>query len=308
MNTISENPPQLNPKIEIKSSFMPKIKREPKEKLFNKKICSNLTKYLFDFFDYKDLYEKGKINLFFMNNIIDYFIEKEPWPEKVRKLKSKYNFIIYKDEVDNTLKEAQINKRRYKFSSIDDKKVNYYQFDIDGNQYISIARTFEWAHKNNFDYWSEVDIQGSYENNKVPYLKDVCWLDTNFSFFNVKPNNYKLYINEHFKTNKGFKERVILKVIIDENIVIYEKKFPDQNIFDNNSSERENSRLNEDFICYIKKTDFDKAKKDKNDNCIVNVIFWHGDDQFWKSGWFIDGGSLKEVTQKEIDEETEKKK
>ena len=124
----------------------------------------------------------------------------------------------------------------------------------------------------------------------------------------MKPNNYKLLINEHFITNCRFKERVILKVIIDENIVIYEKKFPDQNIFDNNNSEKKNSRLNEDFICYIKKTDFDKAKKDKNDNCIVNVVFNHGNDAFWKSGWFIDGGSLKEVTQKEIDDETEKEK
>ena len=50
MDSISEIPPQLNPKIEIKTSFMPKIKRDPKEKLFNKKMCSNLTKYLFDFF------------------------------------------------------------------------------------------------------------------------------------------------------------------------------------------------------------------------------------------------------------------
>ena len=44
-------------------------------------MSKNLTN-LFDFFSYKELYEMGKINLYFMNNVIDYFVENEPWPEK----------------------------------------------------------------------------------------------------------------------------------------------------------------------------------------------------------------------------------
>ena len=74
---------------------MPKIKREPKEKKFNN-LSPNLTKYLFDFFSYKELYEMGKTNIYFMNNIIDYINENEPWPEKIRKFKSKYNSKIIK--------------------------------------------------------------------------------------------------------------------------------------------------------------------------------------------------------------------
>ena len=214
-NAITSIVPTLYQKKEIKTSFMPRIKRVPKDKLFKNKMSSNLTKYLFDFFNYKELYELGKTNLFFMNNLVDYLHESEPWPEKVRKLKSKYKFTIYQNEVDSTLEEAKIKKRRYKFPSEDDKEVNYYQFDINGNRYLSIARTFSWAHKNNDLYWREEKLEGSYEKDQnVPFLVTVCWIDTNFSFFHVKPNNYKLYLNENFISNYNkFKEKVMLKVI-----------------------------------------------------------------------------------------------
>ena len=305
MNSVSSyfNP---GPKKEIKETFMKKIKREPNVKTFNNKISPNITKYLFDYFSYKELYEMGKINLYFMNNIIDFIKETEPWPEKIRKFKSKYNLKIYKDEVDLTLKEAKINKRRYKFPSDNGNEINYYQFDMDGNKYISIARSFNWAHKNNNSYWREIKIKGSYEpKQNVPYLITVCWVDTNFSFFHVKKNNYKLYMNETFITSKKFVERIVLKVIIDENIIIYEKKFPNQKIFDNNNNEEEKSKLNEDFICYIKKEDFDKGKKDEKGDYIVKIEFSHGNDSHWKGGWIIDGGCLREITQKEMNNEIE---
>ena len=290
---------------EIKESFMPKIKRESKYKNFNNKLSSNLTKYLFNFLSYKEAYEMGKINLFFMNNVREYYEETDPWPEKIRKIKSKYKLKIYQNEVDSTLKEAKIKKRRYKFPSLNDKEVNYYQYDIDGNKYISIARTFGWAHKDSDSYWREEKIEGSYEkDSNVPYLITVCWLDTNFSFFHVKPNNYKLYINEHFIKFKRFKEKVTLQVIIHENIVIYNKIFPDQQTFDNNNSDRDNSRLNEDFICYIKKEDFENAIKDENGDCKIKIQF-NQINNYWKGGWFIDGGCLREITQKEMDNEIE---
>ena len=298
--------PQVKSNKEIKTTFMPKIKRQPQHKNFYNKMSKNLTKYLFDFFSYKELYEMGKINLYFMNNIIDYFEENEPWPEKIRKLKSQYNFKIFQNEVDNSLEEAKMKKRLLKFpSEEEDKKVNYYQFNIDGNRYISIARTFNWAHKDNDSYWREEKIDGSYEKDStVPYLITVCWIDTKFSFFHVKPNNYKLYINENFLKSKRFREKMKLNVIIDENIIIYDKIFPNDTIFDNNSSEREHARLNEDYICLIKKEDFNGAKKDINGDCVVNIAFTHT-NMFWKGGWFIDGGSLREITQKEMDEEIE---
>ena len=95
---------------EIKSSFMPKINREPKDNKF-KKLSKYLTQNLFRYFNYKEIYEFGKTNVFFMNNLIEYLENNENLPEKVRKLKCKYNFKIYQNEVDQTLNQAKINKR-----------------------------------------------------------------------------------------------------------------------------------------------------------------------------------------------------
>ena len=92
---------QVNSNKEIKTTFMRKINRQPKNKNVFNKMSKNLTN-IFNFFSYKELYEMGKINLFFMNNVIDYFEENEPWPEKIRKLKSQYKFKIYRKEVDNS--------------------------------------------------------------------------------------------------------------------------------------------------------------------------------------------------------------
>ena len=119
----------------------------------------------------------------------------------------------------------------------------------------------------------------------------------------LKPNNYKLYINEHFISNKIFIEKLYLKVIIDENIVIYDKTFPSKKIFDNNKSyNNDNPKLKEDFICYIKKEDFNEAKRDENGDCMVKIQFNHKNNN-WKGGWYIDEGCLMEITQKEIDDE-----
>ena len=60
--------------------------------------------------------------------------------------------------------------------------------------------------------------------------------------------------------------------------------------------------MKEDFICYIKKEDFNDIEKDKNGDCLVKVEFWHLDN-FWKGGWFIDGGSLVEISQKDLEKE-----
>jgi len=125
INVINENNNEQEKK-EIRTNFMPKINRQPKTKLFYNKLSPNLTKYIFNFLPYKEVYEIGKLNLFLMNNVIDYFKQAEPWPEKIRKLKSKYNFEVYQKEIDETEKEAKIKKRRYKYSS--ENNVNYYLY------------------------------------------------------------------------------------------------------------------------------------------------------------------------------------
>ena len=293
----------------IRNTFMPKINREPKDKKFVK-LSKYMTQHMFRFFDYNELYEFGKINLFFMNNVIEYLENNNTWPEEVRKLKSKYNFEIHQNEVDLTLNLAKKNKRKYKYQKEEKKGINYYQFNLDGNRYISIASSFGWAHQDDNNYWTKEKALGSYEENgDVYYLVNVCWLDTKFHFYHVNPkNNYKLYINEYFVFNKPLENVLKLKVILGENKIVYEKLFPSPIMYQNNSGPKDNRKLNEDFICYIKKEDFDDVQKDQNGDCLVKVEFFHK-NLFWKQGWFIDGGCLVETEQDEIDklkEEEEK--
>ena len=294
---------------EIKNSFMPKIKREPKSAKFGK-LSKYLTQNLFHYFNYKELYELGKTDLFFMNNVIEYLENNETWPEQIRKLKSKYNFKIYQNEVDLTLKEAKMNKRRYKFPE-ENNHINYYQFDVDGNRYIFIASsyTWAWANTNNNNYWTKEEVKGSYEKNGEVYrLINVCWLDTTFYFYHVNPNNnYKLYINEFFLSNRQFENRLKLTIELGENKKIYEKDFPSSEIYNKNKGSRDNAELKEDYIYYIKKEDFNDVEKDQNGDCLVGVKFLHK-DLFWKSGWYIDGGSLVEISDEEIKKEIEKEK
>ena len=290
-------------KKEIKATFMPRIKREPNDKKFVK-LSKYLTQHLIKFFDYNEIYELGKTNVFFMNNVIEYLDNNETWPEQVRKLKLKYNFQIYQNEVDLTLQQAKENKRRYKFPKEEHGCDNYYQFDLDGNRYISTASSHNWWHTDNPNHWTKDKMQGSYvKDQEIHRLISVCWLNTNFHFYHVNPNNnYKLYINEYFLKNRAFENSLQLTIKLGVGKIIYQNNFPSKEIFMRNCGPKENMNLKEDFICNIKKEDFNDVEKDLNGDCLVNVEFYHKNN-YWKSGWCIDGGSLVELSQKELEKE-----
>ena len=76
-------------------------------------------------------------------------------------------------------------------------------------------------------------------------------------------------------------------------------------MYQNNSGPKDNCKLKEDLICYIKKEDFNDVQKDQKGDCLVKVEFSSNDD-FLKSGWFIDGRCLVETEQDEIDKLQEK--
>ena len=286
-------------KRQILAPFNFKIEREPKEKFLKKKLSSNLVKYLFNFCNYKDVFELGKANLNLMNNALEYFKETEPFPEKIRQMKLKYNMDIFQNEVDSTEQEAKMNKRRYQYQG---KHKNFFQFDIDGNRYIFLAHSYEWKHQKENQYWKEKEIDGSYEpGEKVYYLKTVCFIGMDFIFPHVKPNNYKFCLNEHFTDNEHIIERINLKVTINDDIIVYEKNFPNADIY-NNNCDHHNKTLKEDFICYVKEEDFEKAKKDENGDCKVTIIM-RNIDWYWKDGWYIDGGCLIEIEKERMEQE-----
>ena len=294
-------------KREITTKFMPRIERVPKDDKFANRLCKNLTQHLLTFFDYKEICELGKTNVFLMNNAIEYFELNDTWPDHIRKLKLKYNFPIYQGEVDVSLEQAKINKRKYKFPKLEEERGdNYLQYHIDGNRYLTIGNTFEWAHKNNDDYWQSMKLKGSYiDNDDVYYLDTVCWIDIHFFFYHVTPNNYKVYLNEFFFAGKRFINKLNLNIKIGKNKNIFKADFPSNEIFNNNNGPKENAELNQDFICYIKKEDFDGVEKDINGDCVVEISFSHK-DLFWKGGWYIDGASLVEISQSDLEKETKK--
>ena len=219
-----------------------------------------------------------------MNNLIEYLENNNTWPEEVQKLINKYHFQIKQDDIDFTLNLAKKNKRRYKYPQLENEGINYYQCNLDGNRYISIANSFKWAHQDNNMYWAKQKAIGSYEENgDVYYLISVCWLDTKFHFYHVNPkNNYKLYINEFFVIYKLFRNTLKLKVILGENKIVYENVFPSDKMYKENSGPKNNCKLKEDYICYIRKEDFNDVEKDQNGDCLVKVEFFYN-NSFWKS-------------------------
>ena len=183
----------------------PKIQRPSKTTNFNNKLKQNLTKYLFNFFKYKELYELGKINVYFQNNIIDYIHENNRWPEKLKDMEKFYDLEINKNEIDDSLSLAKSNHRKYKYN-VDDK-VNYLQFKENCIEFKAIARYNDWAHKDNNSYWREENIEGSYTDEKVFYLVTVCWINVDLYFYHIK----KLEIISYILMN------ILMIVVLKEN-------------------------------------------------------------------------------------------
>ena len=96
------------------SSLMNKIKRKCKTSLFNKKLSRNLTKYLFDFFYYRELYQICSANLFLYQCFTEYQLM--TWKLEMNNIIDIFHLSIenYDEEVDDTLTECIRNKRTYK--------------------------------------------------------------------------------------------------------------------------------------------------------------------------------------------------
>jgi len=120
-------------------------------------------------------------------------------------------------------------------------------------------------------------VKGIYEiNGDVFRLISVYWLDTNFCFYHINPNNnYKLYINEFFLSDEKFENKLKLIIKLGENKIIYEKNFPSSKIYNENKGAKYNPILKEDYIYYIKKEDFNVVIKDKNGVCLASIKFYH---------------------------------
>lgn len=120
--------------------FTPKVRhiinRKAKPCIFSQKLKPNLTKYLFDFFYYRELYNLGSINLFFYQCFSDYQLL--TWNIEMNNIIDIFHLDIknYEDEVDDTLTKCIKNKRTYKMK---DHPGCYIRINKDGTNIISLA-------------------------------------------------------------------------------------------------------------------------------------------------------------------------
>ena len=272
-----------------------RVDRKPINCLFKNKLKKNLTKYLFDFFNIFELMKLANVNIFFRNNLAEYEYDKLEWKTYLFRMYKEYKINFTLNDLDKSLEESKKNKRKFKFN---DKFLNIYQINDEGENYLSIARTFDWAHKNNPQHWQERDCDLSYDGGKVSYLQDVCWLDVKFDFMHVKPNYYKLFVHEAFISD-DLKNSLWLTVLINDKeklkILFPTSKYLTQ-------TDPNNPVLKEDLICFINEKDFEGLIPDAHGDYIIQLQFFH-ENSMWKSGWYLDGGRLLKISKETFENE-----
>ena len=118
------------------SSLMQKINRKCKPCLFSVKLKRNLTKYLFDFFYYRELHQICSANLFFYQCFTEYQLM--TWKLEMNNIIDIFHLDIknYDEEVDETLTKCIQKKRVY---SMKDHPGCYIRINKEGLNIISIA-------------------------------------------------------------------------------------------------------------------------------------------------------------------------
>ena len=118
------------------SKIMQKINRKGKECIFSRRLKRNLTKYLFDFFYYRELYDICSTNLFFYQCFKEYQLL--TWKLEMNNIIDIFHLEIknYNEEVDETLTKCISNKRTY---SMKDHPGCFVRINRDGINIISSA-------------------------------------------------------------------------------------------------------------------------------------------------------------------------
>ena len=132
------------------SSLMHKINRECKPCIFSQRLCRNLTKYLFDFFYYRELYQMCSANLFLYQCFTEYQLL--TWKLEMNNIIDIFHLKInnYDEEIDHTLLQTIKKKRTYPMK---DHPGCYVRINKEGINIISIA-------------YYDNSIQGDFKNPK----------------------------------------------------------------------------------------------------------------------------------------------
>ena len=156
-----------------------KINRQGKSCIFSDKLSKNVTKYLFDFFYYRELYNLGSVNLFFYQCFRDYQLL--TWKLEMNNIIDIFHLEInnYEEEVDDTLTKTIKNKRTY---NMKDHPGCYVRINKDGINIISSAYYDNSIYKEN----------NLNKNNTGIFLNN----NLNLDFINDKLNNVNIIENE----------------------------------------------------------------------------------------------------------------
>ena len=201
---------------------------------------------------------------------------------EIYNLRNQYGMQIPDNQIDDTLEAAKANKRMYAFT---DEAKNYIKYDEKGKSYIAPIHPFNWAHKDNKQFFDlKNNLENSYDGTSA-YLIKVCWIDMKLKFNHVRPVNYKLYINQSFE-NLQIKGQMKIRVFAQEKEVFSTTDFP-------NAEMVKHKNLTEFYICDIKSSDFDLSRLDNNGDAVVRIEF-SGNNNSWKKGWTFDGARLVE--------------
>ena len=245
------------------------IERKGKPNVFANRLKRNATKYLFDFFYYRELSEIGAINIFLHNCLIEYEIS--TWPIEMRNLIDIFHLDVknLKEGVDKSLFECIKKQHLYPMK---DHQENYVKIDKEGINLISLVYydpnmkeqlnklnnniqikkpfNFEALEMMEFDDeidgiipstlktpWKVVHTKYSYIPGNIIFLEEKSPLDFGFSFHHVIKGNYKFYLHQYITNMKNAKLK--LQIYIN-NVVVFElNNFPSKSIlqqFNENSN------------------------------------------------------------------------
>ena len=143
----------------------------------------------------------------------------ESWPENIEKISKKYKFDLSSDinkaNLDSNIFKHIINKRAFQLSN---EKSNLIQFLFDGKyRYFALANKETWAWFNDDRYWKKIKLGNSTLGIESYELLDVCWLDLNLNFQNVRPGKYKVFLRQGLREYDNMKNQCNLKIFIKSN-------------------------------------------------------------------------------------------
>ena len=224
------------------SNLMHKINRKCKPCIFKIRLKRNLTKYLFDFFYYRELYQICSANLFLYQCFTEYQLM--TWKLEMNNIIDIFHLDIknYKEEVDDTLTQCIKKKRTYSMKdhpgcliNINKEGINiislaYYDNSVQGHSSNSNNYSPNPKYKTNHEPSSPLNKKDFINNNSSPIekyedLNNIYLVNDIFNNSLNKKNTFES--NSEIMSNFGSFESINLNNNKSNDSNPWEKKYVD---------------------------------------------------------------------------------